>query len=167
MKRRILNSVLTGVCLVFMAGSAQAQQQALPPNYIHVSAPFAQKIVVADMQEHSNEIQKIGLHAVPPDASDNVIIACNIPAKIGKKSSAPDMEVIAAGKPHLIRDEKGKFYDLAFPIHDREGRDIGGGLLVMEVPFADASNEEQALRIGGAIRDQLQKQIPNKWALYR
>lgn len=157
---------MTGCALITMT-AAHTQDAPLPANYIRVHAPYAQTIVVAEMEKHKSEIQKIGLHAVPPAASDNVIIASNIPAKIGKKSSAPDMQIIAAGKPHLLRDEKGKFFDLAFPIADASGGDIGGGLLVMEVPYADASSEEAALRIGAAIRDELQKQIPGKEALYR
>src|ERR1700758_272851 len=166
MRSKLAKSVPSGACVFFIAAAVYAQQPS-PANYIHVSAPFAQKIVVEEMQQHGNQIQKIGLHAVPPAATDNVIIACNIPAKIGKKSSAPDMAILAAGKPHLLRDEKGKFYDLAFPIQDKKGRDIGGGLLVMEVPFANAANEEQALQIGGAIRDELQGKISSKDALYR
>ncbi|SEF65076.1 hypothetical protein SAMN05421819_0702 [Bryocella elongata] len=150
----------------FLPSSAQ-QPQTLPSNYIRVSAPYAEKIVVAAMKRHSSQIQKIGLHAVPPQASDNVIIASNLPEKIGKKNSASDMEILAAGKPHLLRDEKGKFFDLAIPVHDKAGRDIGGGLLVMEVPYADAASESEAMHIGLAIRDELQRQIPSKESLYR
>jgi hypothetical protein len=162
------NTLMIAACAAFAPLAVQAQSPSpLPPNYIQVSAPFAQKIVVAAMDKHSNQIQKIGLHAVPPAQTDNVIIASNLPVKIGKKSSAPDLAVLAAGKPHVLRDEKGHFYDLALPIADRKGKDIGGGLLVMEVPFTDASSEEQALKIGGAIRDELQMEIPGKDALYR
>jgi hypothetical protein len=37
----------------------------------------------------------------------------------------------------------------------------------MEVSYTKASNEEEALRIGVAIRDDVQRQIPNKKALYQ
>lgn len=146
--------------------AAKAQTSSLPPNYIQVNAPFAQRIVVEEMQKHSNQIQKIGLHAVPPGATDNVIIASNLPGKIGKKSSQADLAIVAAGKPHVLRDEKGRFYDLAFPITDREGKDLGGGLLVMEVPFVDASSEEEALKIGAVICNGLKMQIDSKDELY-
>jgi len=38
---------------------------------------------------------------------------------------------------------------------------------VMEVPFTKASNEEEAIKIGVAIRDEIQKQISGKKALYK
>ena len=154
-------------CVCVLLATGYAQEVPVPANYIRVQAPYAQTIVVAEMEKHKNEIQKIGLHAIPPGATENVIIASNLPAKIGKKSSASDLLILAARKPHLLRDEKGHFFDLAFPISDSEGRDIGGGLLVLEVPYADASSEDAALRIGAAIRDELQKQIPSKDDLYR
>jgi hypothetical protein len=154
-------------CVLFSALNALGQGTTQPANYIHVNAPYAQKIVVAEMSKHSNEIQKIGLHAVPPGATDNVIIAANLAAKIGKKSSPTDLQIVAIGKPHALRDEKGHFYDLSLPIADRDGKDIGDGFLVMEVPFANATSEEQALKIGAIIRDELQRQISSRDALYR
>jgi hypothetical protein len=161
-----LHRFLPAILVCLPALRAQ-QPNPLPPNYVRVAAPYAQKIVVKAMQKHSNQIQKIGLHAVPPQASDNVIIASNLPEKIGKKNSASDMEILAAGKPHVLRDEKGTFFDLAIPIQDKAGHDIGGGLLVMEVPFADAPSEDEAMHIGLAIRDELQREIPSKDSLYR
>ena len=83
MRSKLAKSVPSGARVFLIAAAVYAQQPS-PANYIHVSAPFAQKIVVEEMQQHGNQIQKIGLHAVPPAATDNVIIACNIAAKIGK-----------------------------------------------------------------------------------
>ncbi len=37
----------------------------------------------------------------------------------------------------------------------------------MEVPYTKASSEEEALRIGVAVRDDMQRQIPSKEALYK
>jgi hypothetical protein len=53
------------------------------------------------------------------------------------------------------------------PMSDAKGGDIDGGFVVMEVPYTKASDEEEALKIGVAIRDELQAQIPNKAALYQ
>lgn len=159
-------SRLTFLACLFLPVVVFAQKAPLPTNYIRVSAPYAQRIVVAEMKQH-HELQKIGLHAVPPAAGVNVIIASNIPAKIGKESSFSDMKVVHDGQPTAVRREKGSFYDLAFPIHDAEGRDIGGGLLIMEVPFKYERNRAAALRIGRRIRNELQEQISSKNALYR
>jgi hypothetical protein len=145
-----------------------AAQQAPAPaaNFVHVDAPTAQRLVVAEKNKHS-EIGKLGLHAVPPSASDNVIIASDNPTKIGKKSSAKDMTNLAAGKPLAIRIDAEKIFDLMLPITDSKGGDLDGGFVVMEVPFTNATDEQQALKIGIAIRNELQSEIPSKAALYQ
>ena len=138
----------------------------LPANYIQVNAPAAQRLVVAEKNKHT-EIKKLGLHATPPDAKDNVIIASDAPGKIGKKSSPADMEHLAAGKPLALRIDKEQIFDLMLPITDAKGGDLNGGFVVMEVPFDKASDEQQALKIGIAIRDELQSEIASKSALYQ
>src|SRR5580698_5116625 len=79
--------------------------------YIPVNAPYAQNLVVATKRAHP-ELQKLGLHAIPPGATDYAIVANAITSKIGKKSSAGDLGVLQTGKPTVKRDEAGKFYDL-------------------------------------------------------
>jgi hypothetical protein len=135
-------------------------------NLVLVDAPTAQRLVVAELNKHP-EIIKIGLHAIPPTASDNVIIACSVASKIGKKSSPSDMENLAAAKPLSKRVDKEKIFDLMLPITDAHGGDLDGGFVVMEVPFSKATNEQEALKIGLAIRDDLQREIPSKAALYQ
>lgn len=131
-----------------------------------VNAPYAQALVDKVMAQHG-DIGKLGIHAVPPGVSDNVIIACNIRSKNGKKSSADDLEKLATKKPIAVRVDKEQIFDLLIPMTDAHGRDLNGGFVVMEVPFSKASNEEQALKIGVIVRDELQAQIPNKTALYQ
>jgi hypothetical protein len=148
----------------------QAQKTKTPPQdpstYMHVNAPFAQTLV-DKVKEHHDDIVKLGIHAVPPGEKDNVIIANITRSKNGKKSSAADLEKLATGKPTAVRLEKDKVFDLLIPMTDAKGGDIDGGFVVMEVPYTKASNEEEALKIGVAIRDELQAQIPNKAALYQ
>jgi len=155
-------SVLTTSLLCATAQSASP----LPANYIHVNAPMAQRLVLAVKAKHP-EIKKLGLHATPPNAADNAIIGSDIASKIGKKSSEPDMEKVVAAKPSAERIDKEGIYDLFLPVRDAQGRDIGQGFVVMEVPFANASNAEEALHIGEAIRNEVQQQIPSRAALYQ
>ena len=162
-------SALAAFALAAMPSLSIAQTAAakpLPANYIQVDAPKAQSIVVAEKSRHP-EIVKLGLHATPPAANDNVIIANDITSKIGKKSSAADMEKLAAGKAVAVRVEKDSIYDLLLPITDAHGGDLNGGFVVMEVPFTKAANEQEALKIGVTVRDELQAQIENKAALYQ
>ena len=138
-----------------------------PSTYMHVHAPFAQSLVEKVKAAHNDEIVKLGIHAVPPGETDNVIIANITPSKNGKKSSPTDLEKLAAGKPVAVRLEKDKVFDLLIPMTDSKGRDLNGGFVVMEVPYSKANNEEEALKIGVAIRDDVQRQIPSKKALYQ
>ena len=85
--------------------------------YLPVNAPYAQSLVIATKNAHP-ELQKLGLHAIPPGQSDYAIVANAIPSKIGKKSSAPDLAVLSSGKASVKRDETGKFFDLCLPISD-------------------------------------------------
>lgn len=47
---------------------------------VHVDAPFARTLVDKAMAQHA-DIRELGIHAVPPGNTNNVIIACNIRAK--------------------------------------------------------------------------------------
>jgi hypothetical protein len=138
-----------------------------PSTYMHVNAPFAQALVVKVKAAHDDQIVKLGIHAVPPQETDNVIIANITPSKNGKKSSPADLEKLAGGKPVAVKIDKDKVFDLLIPMTDSKGRDLNGGFVVMEVPYSKASNEEEAIKIGVAIRDDMQRQIPSKKALYQ
>jgi hypothetical protein len=163
---------LTAVlCFSSIAGFAQDTPAKTPAQasstYMHVNAPFAQNLVLKVKAAHNDEIVELGIHAVPPGEPDNVIIANITPSKNGKKSSAADLKNLATGGPVAKRLDKDKTFDLLIPLTDAKGRDLDGGFVVMEVPFSQASNEHEAIKIGVAIRDDLQKQIPSKKALYR
>jgi hypothetical protein len=138
-----------------------------PSTYMHVHAPYAQALVMKVKAAHDDQIVKLGIHAVPPGETDNVIIANITPSKNGKKSSAGDLAKLATGKPVAVRVEKDKIFDLLIPMTDSKGRDLSGGFVVMEVPYAKANSEEEAIKIGVAIRDDVQRQIPSKEALYQ
>ncbi len=139
------------------------QTQAQAPAKAQVSAPFAQQLIVKVKMAHP-EIQKLGLHAVLPGQDQNVIIANNLPEKIGKVSSANDMQLVASGEPQAVRIDKGSYWDTFVPLHDQGGQIIG--FLVMEVPFAIAGTRDLALLKGAVIRDEVQQQVPTLAALF-
>jgi hypothetical protein len=132
-------------------------------NYIPVTAPYAETLVINTKAAHK-ELQKLGIHAVPPGQHDYCIIANGIPGKIGKKSSAADLTVVDAGKPTVKFNEKGKFYDLALPIADASGKQFG--LTVMEIPDKFAKDNDEALAKAAAVRDEMQAQIPDVARLF-
>jgi len=154
------------VVVIALLGGVMQQPTPLPANYIHVDAPAAARLIAEEKANHS-EIKKLGLHAVPPAATDNVIIASDTSSKVGKKSSPADLEKLAQHKAIAVRIEKEGIYDLLLPITDVHGGDIDGGFVVMEVPFDKAASEADALKIGVQIRDEIQARIKSKNALYQ
>jgi hypothetical protein len=161
---KVVLAASLGLALMPVLAGGQSQD---PSTYMHVHAPFAQTLVMKVKAAHDSDLVKLGLHAVPPGETDNVIIANITASKVGKKSSAADMEKLATNKPVAVRLEKDKTFDLLIPIRDAKGRDLSGGFVVMEVPFTKASTEEEAIEIGVAVRDDMERQIPSMKALYQ
>jgi DNA-binding beta-propeller fold protein YncE len=126
--------------------------------YIPVNAPAAQDLVVATKNAHP-ELQKIGLHAIPPGQHDYAIIGSPTPSKIGKKSSESDLAVLYSGTPSVTPNDEGKFFDLCLPISDASERPIG--ITVMEIPFANAKDSVDALKKAAAVRDEMRAKIPS------
>ena len=145
------------ILLILMVGAASALEA--QPVYLPVNAPFPQEVVMATMKAHP-ELQKLGLHAIPPGFSDYAIIASSFPSKIGKKSSDADLVVVKSGKPTVKANEKGKFFDLCLPFDDAKGVRIG--ITVMEIPLAFAKSDEDALAKATAIRDEMREKLAGK-----
>src|SRR6202007_2195225 len=101
---------------------AAAVSAALPAQtvYVPVNAPYAQNLLISEKKAHP-ELQKLGLHAIPPGQQDYAIIANPIPSKVKKNSQADDLPVITSGNPSAKRDKKGGFSALRLPISDVSG----------------------------------------------
>lgn len=138
---------------------------ALPAQtvYVPVNAPYAQKLLIAEKNAHP-ELQKLGLHAIPPGQRSYAIVANPIWSKIGKLSSKADIAVITSGKPTVEANEKGKFFDLRLPISDASGNPIG--LNVMEIPYGSATDANDALAKATVVRDEIQRKIPGHEQLF-
>jgi DNA-binding beta-propeller fold protein YncE len=132
--------------------------------YVPVNAPYAQELVVATKAAHP-ELQKVGLHAIPPGQQDYAIVGNNFPSKIGKKSSAADLTVIHSGQATVKKDERGKFFDLCLPLSDASGHSIG--ITVMEIPYSFARDSGEALAKATLVRDELQTKIPSSARLFQ
>jgi DNA-binding beta-propeller fold protein YncE len=131
--------------------------------YVPINAPYAQNLLVTTKNAHP-ELQKLGLHAIPPGQEDYAIIANPIVSKIGKKSSAGDLSVLTSGKPSVKRNDEGKFFDLCLPISDAAGTPLG--ITVMEIPYAAAKDADDALAKATVIRNEMQRKIANHDELF-
>ena len=132
-------------------------------NYIPARAPYAETLVVNIKARHK-ELQKLGLHAIPPGQHEYAIIANIYPDKIGKKSSAGDIEVVTSGKPLCKQNDKEQFYDLKLQAADATGKPFG--LNVMEINFKFAKSCGDALSQALKVRDEVQSQIPSADSLF-
>jgi len=130
---------------------------------ISIDAPYAQNLIVTSKAAHP-ELQKLGLHVIPPDQQDYFIIANAIPSKIGKKSSDGDLAVIKSQKPAVKNVDKDKFFDLGLPASDSSGRPIGK--CVMEIPYAFAKDSQDAVAKATVVRDELQRKIESRAQLF-
>jgi DNA-binding beta-propeller fold protein YncE len=131
--------------------------------YLPVNAPYAQDLLVATKNAHP-ELQKLGLHAIPPKQQNYVIIANPITSKIGKRSSEADLSVLTSGKPTVQRNDKEKFFDLCLPISDAAG--IPLGITVMEIPYVSAKDADDALAKATIVRNEMQRKILNHDQLF-
>jgi hypothetical protein len=61
--------------------------------------------------------------------------------------------------------DKDQIYDLLMPLADDQSRTVG--FVVMEIPLNMASDENDALRKGIAVRDEMQRQIKSKAELFQ
>jgi len=132
-----------------------------PKSSAAANKTFAQKLV-DDLAAKHPEITRIGLHLTPPQGADNIIVASNLPAKIGQKSDPEDLRAMRSGRP-VILQEAGSF-DVTLPLHDASGKTIGAlGLTFKPAPGEQESSTIKRTR--DAARE-LEKQIPSARKLF-
>ena len=129
-----------------------------------VYAPRAVEIVLQELTQHPT-IRRIGLHAIPPGQQAMVIIANANETRIGIHTSQGDFEAVKEGKIYGPRITDGQFFNMKMPMFDAKGNKIG--ILVMEIPWTDAANEEEAAHQAEAIRSEIAKKIPTVDVLFQ
>lgn len=155
MKKNVLSFILA--ILVCLVAKAQNQENAL--------APYAQKLV-ANLHKTHKDLLFIGLHVNPPTGdTTNVIIASTVVQKVGKQSSPGDMEVINKGVLRLKTKTKDSFYEVCLPIATATHQPLG--MVVIQIDFKHAKSIVEALQKGLKIRDDFEKEISSKEALFK
>ena len=153
MKRRNWLGAMALTLCAMTSPSLQAQENKI----------YAQKLVDQTIAKHP-ELRQIGLHSIPPNSSESMIIAINDPKKVGKKSDPDDLEVMKTGKPSVEIIDRKQIYDLGFPLLDRSGKIVG--VAVMEIKLSAEKSKESALQRGKIIQEELRKEIPSKEKLF-
>jgi hypothetical protein len=126
-----------------------------------VGRTFAQKLVDELVTSHP-ELIRVGLHVTPPKNSENLIIASNVPEKIGQKSDPEDLHAVQSGKPVVLKE--GDNFDVTLPLRNVAGEIIGAiGLTFKPRP---GEQEKDAIRRARDAARELEKQILSKAKLF-
>ncbi len=116
---------------------------------------YAQELVDRTVLQHP-DLRAVVIHATPPKATSNVIIASSI-GRIGKPGDADDLEVIATGKTRVAMDVGNKRIEVELPLHDVGGEVVGALALVWRYPIGGGRAEFE--RSARTIRDALSRRI--------
>ena len=122
---------------------------------------YAQRLVDELAAQHP-ELVRIGMHVTPPNKSDNIIIACNVSERIGRKSDPEDLKAMKTGQPVVLKED-GDF-DVTLPLHDAAGKPIGAIGLTFK-PLAGEQSEGAARR-AQAMAHEVEKQIASTGQLF-
>lgn len=122
---------------------------------------LAQRLVDELANAHL-ELVRIGVHVTPLDTRDNIIIASNVPAKIGNKSDPEDLAVMKTGRPVVLKE--GENYDVTLPLHDAAGTLIGALGLTLK---PNGSSQATIVQSAQTITKDFERRIPSRTALLR
>jgi DNA-binding beta-propeller fold protein YncE len=128
-----------------------------------VDAPRPEALVRAMLSEHQY-LRKMGLHAVPPGSSAMAIIANGNATRIGFRTTAEDLALVAPGKTSVPYNRDAGFYNVRMFMFDAQHRRFG--LLVMEIPGTSVADASKAARLAETLRAELAARIPSRAWLF-
>jgi len=132
---------------------------------------FAQQLSDETMAKHP-ELLSVTFHGVPPGL-DKVytMFAGSFPERIGNPDDPDDIDVILKGitildpRWHRTKDTTKKFVVL-MPLRDAKADNIGLIVYAFKNPADSGKAEKEYLAESTALRDALQKQIPDYKSLF-
>jgi hypothetical protein len=129
-----------------------------------VHAAKALELDFSTMAAHP-DLRKMGLHAVPPGGQESLIIANANTTRIGIPSSDGDLSATKDGQTSCSKKDDGAYYGVKQALKDASGKRIG--ILVMEMPYTSAANEQEAIQKAEAIGREVARQISSFDSLFR
>ncbi len=122
---------------------------------------YAQRLV-DELGGRHPELVRIGIHVTPPNASENVIIACNETERIGRKSDSEDLKAMKSGQPVILKE--GENFDGTLPLHDAAGNTIGA----IGLTFKPRNGEQDAdaVRRARGLAGEIEKRIASTGQLF-
>lgn len=123
---------------------------------------YARSVMLEEMARNS-DILVFSIHAIPPDHTEDLIIASNI-SRVGKADDVKDIDVIKTGKSSAELKASDKRAQVVVPLKDASGHVIG--VLNMLLHNGSDGDERAMIARGEQIRDETAKKIPNVTALF-
>jgi len=173
---RLIASAL-GVALaaaVPLPAEAQAAPAAEAPIVKIWQAPayhtLAQAVIDDVWSKWKDEMLGITFHAKPAGMDKYAMIAGTWPDRIGKASAEED--IITADEGFIVLDPRYHKADpipkylVLIPLRDRNSTNIGTVVFGFKNLAGSGKSGPDYVAVATALRDQMQKQIPNAAALY-
>lgn len=149
------------------AQEAKPKKNWTPPSYKIYAQTLSEKIMAAHP-----ELISITFHGVPPGMKDTyTMFAGSYLDRIGNPDDPDDIDVIKLGTTtvdprwHRMHDPIPKFV-MMMPLRDAAGENIGLLVAAYKNDGKYAKGEKDFFLAGTALRDSVQKQIPNFKALF-
>ncbi len=150
--------------MIFEPANVPAPKTPVVEPKAPVNAPIAEKIVLETLSNHPT-LRKLGLHAIPPGQEHMVIVANGNATRIGVRTTEGDFAAVKDGKTYCAKKDDGAFYNLKMRMFDAQGRRIG--ILVMEIPYTSATDDQDAIHQAEEIRKEVEQKIPSLESLFR
>lgn len=115
---------------------------------------YAQRLVDELAAKHP-DLVRVGMHVMPPNRRENILIACTAAERIGQKSDPEDLKAMNTGQPVVMKE--GDNFDVTLPLHNSAGMIIGALGLTFK-PQAGEQDAEAARR-ARAMAQEIEKHI--------
>jgi len=173
--KMMVKSLLVIACLSSAAwaqGTTPAAPAPKPKNWTPPATKiYAQALSDEIMAKHP-ELVSVTFHGVPPGL-DKVytMFAGSFPERIGNADDPDDVDVITKGitivDPRWHKNDPVKKFVMMMPLRDAGGGHLGLLVLAYKNPPNSGKTETDFFLAATALRDDLQKKIPNYPALFK
>jgi iron complex outermembrane receptor protein len=140
-----------------------AQAQASRPNIAETLPPvagrknYAQDLVDRTVSRHP-ELIELDIHAIPPGASESVIVAAKSRGRVGNRTDADDLAVFKSGEPRVEINKTGdNNVEVVVQLQDVTGRPVGA--VEMTFPYVAGTDEDALVKKAEEIRNGLRRRI--------
>lgn len=114
----------------------------------------AQRAVDEVVQRHP-ELVRLTIHAVPAGGATSVILACNLPEKLGAPSDPEDLAAMTTGRTTILRE--GERFDVTAPLRASDGTAFAATGITLELP--SGADEADARQLAERIRVELEQAL--------